>query len=381
MSRFLCCLRRDEPELDFSLRSRDSYFKSQRFSKKDKKDGNYTRQDWIQIHSHKINPLLHHHDQPSLDELLGNFHSLLAQQNLASLVMRLVTDHKKDWNMLVQDNVSKGDVMITRGYVNSSSVFIIKTDFKNQASTIHEVSVGLACTNAMRFTIPNFAYVYGIFCPLLKKEVWMSVYEFIPGKTLADSLGSLSPVDFMWLYVQMLVALQFAYETCHFTHYDCHTRNVILRPVDHKALIRVPIANKVLYCRTNGLVATFIDFESCYYESGTVSFCPSDVKNQFPLILGDAYDLLESSLSEMREMNPSSYRELLSVMKFFNKEDNLDEFVQSGCHIALPTRRNRKHNLLSLISFCRSWLKKRGMEDPVMETLTFDSRQHHHLLF
>lgn len=113
----------------------------------------------------------------------------------------------------------------------------------------HEVFVGLAGTNKLRKTVPNFAYIYGgfrcsgpgnadknkevkQFCsPTGTPIVSYALYENIKGKNFKKSIPKMTTESFLASYLQAILALQYANITIDFTHYDMHSENIILRDI------------------------------------------------------------------------------------------------------------------------------------------------------
>ena len=128
------------------------------------------------------------------------------------------------------------------------SKIIIKTphSLDDSDETLREYLVGIECINNLRYTVPTFAYTLGGFrCSQLKKDkpictskkgiTTFVVYESIPGETVYDALksGKMDFKEWIRLFVQMLISLEIAQRDCSFTHYDLHTNNVMIRPVDN----------------------------------------------------------------------------------------------------------------------------------------------------
>jgi hypothetical protein len=303
-----------------------------------------------------------------------------------------------------QEEISPGLAVISgRMKFNSSFIsprlFIYKTNGENPAQTIHEAVVGLYATNPLRREIPNFAYIYGLVqCPHplwdgqsevsvpIEEDTWEGkitlcpessaadssvLYENIPGQTLGEQLKQLKGPVIVAIYLQILLALQRAFEFCRFTHYDTTLGNVILRPVDARAVIRFSLQEGVRHCQTNGFVATIIDYETSYFEAQneegkTLSFGREDDR-EHPFIIEDAYKLLMATLQKMQKISHSDYKELLPLLKYFNPVDELDYFVRTGNIYTNPTPNNLRMTLPPLISFGRKWLQERDWPDPISE--------------
>lgn len=200
----------------------------------------------------------------------------------------------------------------------------------------HEIFVGIFGTNGLRGYIPNFSYLYsGFNCsrPLFLENTYLSwcdeksdrftyaIYEYIPGKTLYEHLYKCPPEEFIAIYLQILLALQFAQETIRFTHFDLHTKNIILRPLTKEYIIPYYLEEGKFYIKAK-YVATFIDY-------GHASFSYDDKIYNVPIVfkklnmepvssfpLYDAYRLLTTSY--ISTVNEATKDAIANILKYFS---------------------------------------------------------------
>ncbi|MFS8159017.1 MAG: hypothetical protein ACMG6E_02170 [Candidatus Roizmanbacteria bacterium] len=91
----------------------------------------------------------------------------------------------------------------------------------------HEYFVALACTNRLRKIIPNFTYVLGSFkCHMSTNIKTHVIYEKIEGQDLQSQLATCSFRQFFGWMMQIIIAIQTAYDENEFTHYDLHPGNI-----------------------------------------------------------------------------------------------------------------------------------------------------------
>jgi hypothetical protein len=145
--------------------------------------------------------------------------------------------------------------------------------------------------NTLRTEIPNFTYGYGMFrcesplndptrsrvCPVPKlnpngdpipDDRNYFIMELIkPGYTLAGIVGSLSFDDFMSFYLQVIASCGVAYDRFKFTHYDLHSRNVLLQhnPNAIQIFLRYRFENRTIYLRCRA-IAKIADYGTSYLE-------------------------------------------------------------------------------------------------------------------
>ena len=155
----------------------------------------------------------------------------------------------------------------------------------DESEMIHEEFVGLAGTNAIRCMNPGYAYVVGSInnCsePIVdenRKVVdWCSgsnptkyvFYENIPDAIpFSKFVRTASGIEFLKYYLQLESFLQDGVETCDFTHYDLHTKNVLLRQLVSEAALSISDIEELVCDK----IATMIDFGQSHIKYQGRSF-------------------------------------------------------------------------------------------------------------
>ena len=156
------------------------------------------------------------------------------------------------------------------------------------ASLRHEYLTSLLCLNNLRNFIPNFNYSYGYFeCSQVltnNKQLgdWCSsdgnvVYTMneliinrshVNGMTFFQKAQTLSEIDNLKVYFQVIFALEIAHQMYDFTHYDLHGSNVLVDELDHEIVIEYPRRGKI---RTK-YVAVIIDFGFAHFRYNEINF-------------------------------------------------------------------------------------------------------------
>lgn len=131
---------------------------------------------------------------------------------------------------------------------DNSDLFVMKAprNPKND-ELIHEAVIGFYAMNKLRHILPNYMYVYGYTrCSpptLQNKEVitWCSSsnppvsYLITENIRDAEAIGDFvinpktTALDFIAVFLQVLNALNLAYKTYGYTHYDLHYGNIMVR--------------------------------------------------------------------------------------------------------------------------------------------------------
>lgn len=203
------------------------------------------------------------------------------------------------------------------GALSEGDTFIVKTLAYNgpdkKSEVLHEFFVGTACINKLRNTVLNFSMVLGAFecgTPVVEydepkicvgeNDALYIVYEKIP--EYLDMNHAIPQMDlnvYICTVVQILLALQVAFDEFKFTHYDLHTSNVRIRILDGKYSIPYPTRKGRIFINTNFL-PTIIDYGMAYVEYngehfGSTRLMEYDIAPR-PFPAYDIYKLLCMSL-------------------------------------------------------------------------------------
>lgn len=272
---------------------------------------------------------------------------------------------------LKEDYNSPGiNMTVTLGALAENKVDI-KYKPKGLGDITHEVFVGIAGTNRLRLSIPNFVFVYGGFScsgPLVyQDEVYGFCDELHPGNPLNyavtedlspsyrldEVVGRVPPDTFLDWYLQALLSLQFAYEEIGFTHFGINGINVVVRVVKpHR--ISYPLRKRQYTVQTSTVVTIRnYDLASFVYEGKRYSIAGpyGEYIESFPLY--DAYRLLAVSYKEARKTGnifPAGI--MRKIFQYFTSEEDVDAFFEAGeeWYSVLPPRVANK-DLYDLIDY------------------------------
>jgi len=233
--------------------------------------------------------------------------------------------------------------------------FVLKTPKKGKDPELltHELIVGTEL-NKLRRHIPNFALVFGGFkcsppelsndrktsrvrkwCETTADGVRYVLYEnvFIDDQELnadfRDFVKSCTTEKWLQVYVQTLLALQFATEAVGFTHNDLHTENILVRETDQPLLVPYGL-RKGTYYTYSKLIPTFIDYgrsvlqiDGEWFGDYTQAGFGSNPEGACPL--QDAYKLLMFSLADLQDANPAVFMQVSRIFQYFNTEETVTE--------------------------------------------------------
>lgn len=252
---------------------------------------------------------------------------------------------------------------------SNEKAFILKAprDSRNAELLTHELVVGLQL-NKLRAWVPNFAYVFGGFkcsAPRLRDKTVTSwcqytgngvryvLYENItPGKDFRDFCKTCTFTDYVGLYIQVLLAVQFAADKTGFTHNDLHDENIFVRDYPKKVYIPYETPNGTVYIHTDK-IATLID-----YGRSTIARDGRSYGNYMQLELGDstplrpfpfndAYKLLCFSLLTLQKYNVDVFVKARGILEFFNRPESAVEILakQRETYYVLPPTLKRLDEL------------------------------------
>lgn len=259
--------------------------------------------------------------------------------------------------------------------LSDGGLFVVKAPREKNNDLIHEYFVGIFGTNELRSYIPNFAYILGMFecsppyiegkrvvtfCQNNKDTVVYVIYENVSNSvTLAKFTETCSFSDFFNVMVQISMALQMAYDSCRYTHYDLHAKNVLIRRLEKPIVIRYSFDGKDYYITTS-IIATFIDYGRNYIEYNGEKF-GLDVPHinifadrSFPM--GDIYHVLMFALLTAFHPETSGLNtnydvtsQCSGLVNFFNLDAGLDVlgfmYDLNKSHYELPVTPQYGYNI------------------------------------
>lgn len=253
---------------------------------------------------------------------------------------------------------------------NGEKFFVVKAprSSDNDQELIHEVVVA-TLLNALRSYIPNFAIVYGSFkcsppiigsdkkvvawCNNMNNPVYYALYEYIPAKKSAGDVFKTCDFNtFMSMYLQVLYALEFAYDYCGFTHYDLHTDNVLAEEVNNGSPVWIkyppplnsPKRTSRWVLAPEGLVSMIIDYGMSHImavDSNNKPYHYGHVGSSYPLNqffiyrnkshpMHDAYKFLLFSLSNMYDANNNKcFNQASLLLKYFNTQETPVDIINN----------------------------------------------------
>ena len=276
-------------------------------------------------------------------------------------------------------NSSHGFVYITTIFSPKIQVIIkVPREENGFSSMLREYFIGIKAINNLRYHIPTFVYTLGAFlCPLpnntgilpltslcksqqnlsnkltffnifndskfipskYKSNTAFVIYEKIPGASL-DYLLKNNKINFEnWLlvFIQVLLSLEFAQREIRFTHFDLHTGNVMVRE-DQNVNYIIPLDMFTCEIKNNNFLPVIIDFgtSSVFIDGkniGSFEFFHYGILN-FCIPGYDMYKLLIYSYLSTNDSNLKN--EIRKIFQFYGPDDpyNIYNTGDSGANMA-----------------------------------------------
>lgn len=188
-----------------------------------------------------------------------------------------------------------------QGYAMASSfstdtkLFVIKSPRNPRGDAlVHEAAVGILALNKLRALVPNFMYVYGYTqCspPVLEAKepvIWCSsdspAVSYLISENIRNAVTigefvvkpDVFDVDLLAVYLQVFNALNVAYKSYGYTHYDLHMGNIMVRKFPDPIAVPYYGTNPVKV--PNGTSATPVGYIVSHYVPYIIDYGYSRVE-------------------------------------------------------------------------------------------------------
>ena len=190
---------------------------------------------------------------------------------------------------------------------------------------IHEAFIATMSLNKLSKFIPNFAYIFGLY-EVKEKGTFNVVTEFINGQTLFDYINStnFSFYDFLFIVMQLCLALEVAQSSCGFVHYDLTPWNIVLQLTDTpKTFDYILSHNRVIRVRTS-CIPVIIDFGKSHVihqgiHHGFINmFNVSTIQDIIILLVRSLDQIINRISKKQLEINKTDTTNLLYLANFIS---------------------------------------------------------------
>ena len=211
---------------------------------------------------------------------------------------------------------NKTKTLFVQKYTLARFSFVIKstTDITKQQENIHEAFIGTKVINDIVKYIPNFAYVFGKFNGKTDNIVIM---EYIFGQTFDKWLQSnkFNIQDYIFILIQLAMALQVAQRIGGFVHYDLTPWNIIIQELPKPISFDYMLDGKNVFRVTTSIIPVIIDYGKSHviYKNRHHGFI-----NMYKMsTIQDIISILLSSLNIITQLNLSK-KDVNDVIKLAN---------------------------------------------------------------
>jgi serine/threonine protein kinase len=260
--------------------------------------------------------------------------------------------------IIVEENfetmaIRKEQIFVNKlGVVNHFSLagfsMAVKTTLDPQKikEHIHETFVGTCVLNKLSKFIPNFVYIFGLY---KNKDTYNVVTEFIRGETLNDYINSksFSFGEFLFIVLQLCLALQVAQNMCGFVHYDLSPWNIVLQRVDTEKTFEYILAhNRIIQIRTK-IIPVIIDFGKSHVINKNIHhgfinmFNVSTVQDILTLLLKSCDQILKS-----RKLDHDEFGNFLHLLNFISGTNYREQKFETAQSARIFLRNARKYTAL-----------------------------------
>jgi tRNA A-37 threonylcarbamoyl transferase component Bud32 len=275
----------------------------------------------------------------------------------------IFTDVAKKGNIV---SINNAETVIVQKYSLAGFTFIIKKsiDIIKQQENIHEAYIGTKVINEIVKYIPNFAYVFGKFDGETKNIVIM---ENIHGKTFDEWLQSdkFNIQDYIFILIQLSMALEVAQNQSGFVHYDLTPWNIIMQEIPNPITFDYMLDGTNVFRVSTKLIPVIIDYGKSHvihenehhgyinmYKMSTIQDIISILLTSLNIVI--KLDLSKEDLSDVVKlanfMSGTGYRKdiftstvngLSDVKKFISRAKKYTEMISSDKHeLELKTPRD-----------------------------------------
>lgn len=207
--------------------------------------------------------------------------------------------------------------------------FAIKTtkegSGQKELEYIHEAYIGNNVINNLSKHIPNFVYTFGLYRNEKKINV---ITEYVPGETLFQYLSSsqFNINEFMFIMVQVCLALKVAQNRCGFVHYDLTPWNILLNRIDNPVSFDYMLAHDKIYRVSTTIIPIIIDYGKSHvihngYHYGLINMFNSSISQDIFTLLIKSIDIILTS----KKLSPNEFNLIFRLANFIKPFGNAKE--------------------------------------------------------
>jgi hypothetical protein len=257
--------------------------------------------------------------------MMGRTYGLL--QGMEWVTKKIITERNFEDIAIRGRQIFENKLGSVRHFIVANFSMAVKSTSDRQKirEHIHETFICSNGINQLSKYIPNFVYVFGLYRTGYTYNV---VTEYITSdesdQTLLAYISSkkFSFQEFLFILLQICLALQVAQNMCGFVHYDLTPWNIVLQRLEEPKIFDYIISDKrVIRVRTS-CIPVIIDFGKSHIihsgvHHGFVNmFKVSTVQDIMTLLLKSVSQIL--SIHSKKRMESNDFKNLLHLLNFIS---------------------------------------------------------------
>lgn len=193
-------------------------------------------------------------------------------------------------------------------------ISLVKKSYNNN-DLVHEAFTSIHVINKLLKYVPNFVYTFGMYQDSSGTHL---LTEYISGPTLYEYINSkeFDMKDFLFILLQLGLALHVAQKTCGFVHYDLTPWNCIVHKLDQPVEFDYVLDKNTVYRLTTQLIPVMIDFTRSHTIYNNYHY---GVNNMFSVsTIQDILTVLNISIYEIshQELSSRDCKDVLTLANF-----------------------------------------------------------------
>lgn len=254
-------------------------------------------------------------DQIGVIPSMGRSYGLL--KGMEWVIRKLIVEGEFENFAEERDEIFQNKMGRIRHFRLAEFSLAVKTTSDDQKirEHIHEAYIGTKSINELSKYVPNFAYVFGMY---RKDNTFNVVTERIYGETLYEYINS-TKFDFqeyLFILMQLCLAIQVAQNTCGLVHYDLTPWNIILQRLGKPMTFDYMLSHNKIISISTSVIPIIIDYGKSHviHEEMHHGFI-----NMFNVCtIQDIVTILVTSIDQITNSQRLQHRDFSNLLKLAN---------------------------------------------------------------
>lgn len=293
---------------------------------------------------------------PNIDTNINNITSIPPMyrcygllKGIEWLIRKIISESNFEEVTNVTSILTKNKLSIVYECVLANFNLVVKStdNIQKIKEHIHETFIGTKCINNLSKIIPNFIYTMGVY---KKNQNYNVISERVFGITLLEYINSqeFNMGEFLFIIIQICLALQIAQYKYNFVHYDLTPWNIILSRLEEEQEFDYIFKNNLNIKIKTKLIPVIIDYGKSYVSYDNIHrgfvnmFKMSTVQDIISLLITSMSHIIIKKLSNKdikillilsnfiseTKYYPNKFTELYQLKNFLRKNKKYSEIIQ-----------------------------------------------------